>query len=59
MMTHEVAEIPIQPRSLDDLPSDIRFLASFGLAKKFSVLLDEGRGAAPPWLLLKPRRRND
>jgi len=35
LMIHEVAEIPIQPRSLDDLPPGIRFLASFGLAKKF------------------------
>lgn len=55
MATHEVTEVPLQPRTLADLPSGLRFLSRLGWEKQFQGLLDEGRGDAPPWLLLKPR----
>lgn len=53
--THEIEEIPITARTMENLPSGLKSLATSGLKEKFLSLLDEGRGEAPPWLKLTPR----
>ena len=54
-LTHDLEEISIAPRTEADLPGALRVLARMGCKASLVRLLDEGRGAAPPWLVLRPK----